>query len=135
MAREYITNVGSARNVRLYECDTDRLSVRPHLKTTKFEDRGIFRFVTEQKTEPNAFDIAVPGRFVTVRSAGDVKAHLRRIRPQEASELDEIDRQLAALHALRRAKQVEAWRKGHVVTFKEIGEWAAEWQQAKQEAR
>ncbi len=61
------------------------------------------------------------------RTAAGVKAVLRRLRPEEAAQLDEIDAQiteaqerLAALRKEREAKVKEAWTRAHVVRLAEV---------------
>lgn len=67
------------------------------------------------------------GKFGTLsieRAPDAVKRHLRRLRPQEAERLDEIDADIERLQAERRELMATAWAKGHVITLKEITDMA-----------
>jgi hypothetical protein len=63
----------------------------------------------------------------TVRTAEDVKRVIRRLRPQEAVELDMLDEQIRVLQQRRRDVANQAWAKAHVVTLSELREVAEEW--------
>ena len=105
----------------------DPNDIRPHL-SVYFE--GIWkkdpRGIGSHKVGINKSEIRVSaGSYgTTVRTAGDVKNFVRRLRPEEAAELDEIDGQLAELQARRRAVMEKAWQRGHVVTLTELREVA-----------
>lgn len=68
-------------------------------------------------------DVRVQGESVAL-TREDVKETIRRIRPQEAERLDEINRQIAELKEAREALLREAWSKAHAVTVKEIADAA-----------
>ena len=52
--------------------------------------------------------------------------YIRRIRPQEAERMDELDAQIRKLQDERTALNTEAWNKGHVVSLAEMKRLAAE---------
>ena len=54
------------------------------------------------------------------------REHIRRIRPQEAERMDELDAQIRKLQDERTALNTEAWNKGHIVSLAEMKRLAAE---------
>ena len=72
---------------------------------------------------------------VTVRTTGfnfdfptgtSPRDYFRRIRPQEAVRLDELDAQIKKLHSEKKALLAEAWKKSHIVSLAELKRLAAE---------
>lgn len=49
-----------------------------------------------------------------------VRAFIRKLRPEEAAELDRIDDAITALREQRREVVMRAWARGHAVTVKEL---------------
>lgn len=80
-------------------------------------------------------NVGVAGYGTTVTDADGIHAFLRRIRPQEAEELDAIDTEILALREKRKAVQERAWRAGHRVTWKELREWAEKREARREEER
>lgn len=75
--------------------------------------------------DKNKFQIATTSGWINLDATpNSIKEKLRRLRPQEAEILDGIDRQIAELRAKRENALKEAWKKGNVVTVKEIREKA-----------
>lgn len=54
----------------------------------------------------------------------EIRKHLRRLRPQEAAELDALDTKIRALRDERDGVLRRAWQRGHVMTVKEVREAA-----------
>ena len=54
------------------------------------------------------------------------REHIRRIRPQEAASLDELDAQISTLQAERKVLLTETWNKGHSIPLAEMKRLAAE---------
>ena len=52
--------------------------------------------------------------------------YIRRIRPQEAASLDELDAQISTLQAERKVLLTETWNKGHIIPLAEMKRLAAE---------
>jgi hypothetical protein len=51
-----------------------------------------------------------------------IKEKFRRLRPQEAELIDQIDSEIAAINARRQEIINQAWTRAHVVTVKELKE-------------
>lgn len=113
---------------------TDKLAPRYHevTVTRPLDNIGGIQFqerVKTGKTDKNTFDIFNVKNygFRFAATAAGVKAKLRRLRPQEAARLQEIDddiertrQHLKELGEVRKLVLREAFERGHVVTVAEL---------------
>lgn len=73
------------------------------------------------KFDKSIFTIRVDNNIFSCPATHEgVKSVLRRLRQEEAVELDQIDAQLSALRERRIDLLKAAWNKGHVITVKEL---------------
>lgn len=65
------------------------------------------------------------GTIITIDARKEeVDKRYRRLRPEEASSLEAIDREIRGLRAKRETLLKQAWQKAHTITLKELTEKA-----------
>lgn len=91
------------------------------------EKVGPFQFRMQSGVDKSAFTIHAKGWSATVRTARELKACVRALRDQEASQLDAMDEQIAVLRAQlrdlthnRRELLKAAFARGNVVTLQDV---------------
>jgi hypothetical protein len=73
------------------------------------------------KVDKTKFEISTTGGSFQIEATRiAIHKKLRRLRDQEASQLDSIDRQIEALRLWRAQVLDDAWKKGNIVTVKEL---------------
>jgi hypothetical protein len=123
------------RPARIFQA-SELTAEHPEIRKTTYSNLGGFRFghsVGTGRIDRRKLDIRSPqvSSFVfrVTATAEGVKSVLRRIRPQEAEQLDDIDAQIVSLEAQlaglrdrRKATLHVAWQRGNVVRLKDIKE-------------
>ena len=130
---EYLLYFRWRKPARLFQA-SELIAEHPEIRKTTYSNLGGFRFghstgtgrIDRRKLDIRSSQVS-SYVFRVAATAGGVKSVLRRLRPQEAEQLDAIDADIARLQAQLDALKEQrkqalhtAWQRGNVVRLKEL---------------
>jgi len=120
---EYLTNGGRIRQSELEAVRHPTIS-KPSGKRIDIPGIGSMGIsVSTGRVDKDRLELWTDGIILVVAATHDeIKKKIRRLRPEEAAQLDAIDAEFATLREKRAALLKEAWARGHTVTVKELVE-------------